>query len=547
MMHIGISRKLVALLFSFFLLVNIASSGGHFDWWDGMETFFVTESMVLKHTAKLDPLVPSIAELNFDINYTINTNKILQNENSSNNGIDTIIEPVYTVRSLILSAIAVPFYYAALLFSVSPIALIGLFLNSMIISAICVVIFCFSIDLYRSKKLAFALSLVFGVCSFIWPYNTTFWVQPLQALTLILAAYYIHKSLHSNSSFICHFFSMPPNKKAGIYFALLGGIFLGLSIFAHPTSIIFLPGFILYFFITTTRRHNKNTKTFVYFLMALAIMVFLAGLVNYLRFDSFTEFGYGSFSSLEMHDGWRGLIGLLISPGAGMLVFFPLAILLPWGFKYLKNQNKGLVILFASIIILNWIYVGTLSFDFEPFSWSGGVAWGPRYLIPILPFVTLVIGSAFMRLGQKLNLKVIVLVSLCISGFVVNLLGKLVWYQYGIMYGWERESLSTLPNSLDIMTWNPYYSPIILHVKSLFEGYVSTIQPEMYAGTTWNWVAYGLAPCSIDGYIYCTFGSIFIAIVLLITTFIAIVLMKEIGLLKRPFNISLLKNQHKGR
>jgi hypothetical protein len=65
--------------------------------------------------------------------------------------------------------------------------------------------------------------------------------------------------------------------------------------------------------------------------MALAIMVFLAGLVNYLRFDSFTEFGYGSFSSLEMHDGWRGLIGLLISPGAGMLVFFPLAILLPWG------------------------------------------------------------------------------------------------------------------------------------------------------------------------------------------------------------------------
>lgn len=547
MMHIGISRKLVALLFSFFLLVNIASSGGHFDWWDGMETFFVTESMVLKHTAKLDPLVPSIAELNFDINYTINTNKILQNENSSNNGIDTIIEPVYTVRSLILSAIAVPFYYAALLFSVSPIALIGLFLNSMIISAICVVIFCFSIDLYRSKKLAFALSLVFGVCSFIWPYNTTFWVQPLQALTLILAAYYIHKSLHSNSSFICHFFSMPPNKKAGIYFALLGGIFSGLSIFAHPTSIIFLPGFILYFFITTTRRHNKNTKTFVYFLMALAIMVFLAGLVNYLRFDSFTEFGYGSFSSLEMHDGWRGLIGLLISPGAGMLVFFPLAILLPWGFKYLKNQNKGLVILFAYIIILNWIYVGTLSFDFEPFSWSGGVAWGPRYLIPILPFVTLVIGSAFMRLGQKLNLKVIALVSLCISGFVVNLLGKLVWYQYGIMYGWERESLSTLPNSLDIMTWNPYYSPIILHVKSLFEGYVSTIQPEMYAGTTWNWVAYGLAPCSIDGYIYCTFGSIFIAIVLLITTFIAIVLMKEIGLLKRPFNISLLKNQHNGR
>jgi hypothetical protein len=545
MMHEGISRKLVALIFGFFLLANIASSGGHFDWWDGMETFFVTESMVLKHTAKLDPSVPSIAELNFDINYTINTNKILQNENSPD-GTDIHIEPVYTVRSLILSAIAVPFYYTALLFSVSPIALIGLFLNSIIISAMCVVIFCFSFDLYRSKKLAFVLSLVLGVCSFIWPYNTTFWVQPLQALTLILSAYYIHKSLHSNSSFICHYFSMPPNNKTGIYFALLGGLFLGLSIFAHPTSIIFLPGFILYFFIVA-RRRNKNSKSFVYFLMALVITVSLAGLINYLRFDSFTEFGYGSFSSLEMHDGWRGLVGLIISPGAGLLFFFPLAILLPWGFKYLKKQNKGLVILFAYIIIINWIYVGTLSFDFEPFSWSGGVAWGPRYLIPVLPFIALVIGSVFMKLSQRLNLKVIAVASLSIAGFVVNLLGKLVWYQYGIMYGWERESLSTLPNSIDIMTWNPYYSPIILHAKALIDGYASTIQPEIYVGTSWNWVAYGLAPCSIDGYIYCTFGSIFIVIILLITAFIAVVLMKEIGLLKKPFNNSLLKNRHNRR
>jgi hypothetical protein len=545
MMHEGISKKLVALIFSFFLLVNIVSSGGHFDWWDGMETFFVTESMVLKHTAKVDPSVPSIAELNFDINYTINTNKILQNENSLN-GTDMKIEPVYTVRSLILSAIAVPFYYAALLFSVSPIALIGLFLNSIIISAICLVIFCFSFDLYRSKKLAFVLSLVFGVCSFIWPYNTTFWVQPLQALTLILGTYYIHKSLHYNPSFICHYFSKPPNNKTGIYFAILGGLFLGLSIFAHPTSIIFLPGFILYFFIVA-RRRNKNSKIFVYFLIALVITISLAGLVNYLRFDSFTEFGYGSFSSLEMHDGWRGLVGLIISPGAGLVFFFPLAILLPWGFKYLTNQNKGLAILFAYIIIINWIYVGTLSFDFEPFSWSGGVAWGPRYLIPILPFIALAIGSVFMKLSQRLNLKVIAIASLSIAGFIVNLLGKLVWYQYGIMYGWERESLSTLPNSIDIMTWNPYYSPIILHAKALIDGYVGTIQPEMYDGTSWNWVAYGLAPCSIDGYIYCTFGSIFIVIILLITAFIAVVLMKEIRLLKKPFNNSLLKNRHNRR
>jgi abortive infection bacteriophage resistance protein len=52
------NKRLIFLIFSFFFLVNIISAGGHFDWWDGVETFFVTESMVLKHSAKLQPDVP---------------------------------------------------------------------------------------------------------------------------------------------------------------------------------------------------------------------------------------------------------------------------------------------------------------------------------------------------------------------------------------------------------------------------------------------------------------------------------------------------------
>ena len=58
--HCTINKKLLMLVFAFFLLVNIAFSGGHFDPWHGTETFLVTESMVLKHTAKLVPTSPSV-------------------------------------------------------------------------------------------------------------------------------------------------------------------------------------------------------------------------------------------------------------------------------------------------------------------------------------------------------------------------------------------------------------------------------------------------------------------------------------------------------
>ena len=48
------------------------------------------------------------------------------------------------------------------------------------------------------------------------------------------------------------------------------------------------------------------------------------------------------------------------------------------------------------------------------------------------------------------------------------------------------------------MTWNPSYSPVILHMKSLASDHVSTIHPEKYLNTFWYRTAYGLAPCSHD-------------------------------------------------
>lgn len=144
-------KKLVLLLFVFFFSVNILSSGGHFDWWDGTEAFLVTESMALKNTAKLDPSVPSVKELGFNINYTVYANKAIQSGNNSDPS-NVTLEPVYTVRSLLLSAIGVPFHYLGLVLHTSPATSVGLLFNSLIISLTAVVLFIVSVEVYRSKK-----------------------------------------------------------------------------------------------------------------------------------------------------------------------------------------------------------------------------------------------------------------------------------------------------------------------------------------------------------------------------------------------------------
>jgi hypothetical protein len=518
--------KLIFFVFSFFALINIASSGGHFDVWDGSESFLVTESMVLKHTAKLDPGVPSIEKLHFDIHFSASLNKALHPAVNNRDQNAKALEPVYTVRSLLLSAIAVPFYYAAVIFSVPPIPLVAIFVNSLLISLICVVIFCFSLEIYGSKNIAFMLSLIFGVCSFAWPYHTTLWPQPLQALCIITSAFFIYISLHRHSSFICHFTRADINKdnlanetRKGTYFSLLAGLFLGLSVFAHPSSLVLIPGFIAYCAFSMRRAALRNIISFI---VILGITLFFMGVTNYVRFGSFTDFGYGYQQLPSQHAGRIGLIGLLASPQIGLIFYFPISILAPLAFKYMYKKDKGIFFLSIYVFMATWLYFGTLSYA-EPVSWTGGVGWGPRYLIVTLPFIAIVTGTllnmkkSYLRRRSVLKLSIIIL---SVAGFYVNLVGTLVWMFDGFIYGFDRHAWSI---------WNPYGSPIILHTKAMIENYVSHTQPGRWNNASfWSSLEQRLAPCSYDIYIFCKFGIVPILLLSVVIGLLAKVIMTEI-------------------
>ena len=64
------------------------------------------------------------------------------------------------------------------------------------------------------------------------------------------------------------------------------------------------------------------------------------------------------------------------------------------------------------------------------------MAWGPRYLIPALPFIILMLGSIFPRLNRLFFLKILV-ASVPVVGFMC-LFAVLLWFQYGITYDWKK-------------------------------------------------------------------------------------------------------------
>jgi hypothetical protein len=520
------NNLLVFLVFSFFLIINIATNGGHFDAYDGIETFLVTESMVLKHSAKFYPDVPSVQKLHFDVHQTVVNNEITLGEKLA--APNTPLVPMYIYRSLLLSGIAVPIYYAALFFSVSPIHAVALFVNPVILSLISVVIFCFSLEIHRSRKIAFALSLIFGVCSFAWSYTTTLLPQPLQALLLISSVFFIYKAAHSYSL------------SKQIIFAGSAGILLGFSLLAHPDSAIIIPAFVVYSIFSM--KHNK--KDLIAFLVMLGMAICFVGLLNYFRFGLFTEFGYGGQALLSVHSGWEGLVGLLMSPGKGIVFYFPVVILLPLALKYMYKENKGLTLLFIYVIISNWLFFGSDDY-FGLHSWAGDVGWGPRYMVPVLPFITVAFGALFIRLKNRLFLKFSIL-TLCAVSFFVSLMGTIVWYQYGLGYGWEREGLwqydhikfpyhNLTVSSWEPLTWFPKYSPIILNTKVLMSDYLSKVLQAHSDGMSKaqvvhaiGWPFMGLAPCPIDSYVYCEAGILPILFIVWIESGVAISILVKI-------------------
>jgi len=353
---------------------------------------------------------------------------------------------------------------------------------------------------------------------------------------MIAPAYLIYRASHFSPMFICNY-SRPnyrsdnnhnDGERRALVYLTIGGILLGFSVFAHASSVIVIPGFIVYTILSTARQNKKGLASF---LTSIATILAFMALVNYLRFGSFTEFGYYWYGSISVHTGWEGLLGLWASPGFGMLLYFPIVILLPFGLKNLTHnkENRRLYFLIVYIVIVSWLFVGTLSYD-EPVSWSGAFAWGPRYMIPLLPFIVLSLGSvlAQMRRGHLYLLKLSAIILLCISGFAINLIGKLIWVSYVASYMWERLVIQRLAaNYWSIVAWNPNYSPIFLHFKLLmYDNFISQIQPKHYHGTDYHFVTYGLAPCQYDIYIYCKYGIVPIMILSFVAILLATMILK---------------------
>ena len=97
-----------------------------------------------------------------------------------------------------------------------------------------------------------------------------------------------------------------------------------------------------------------------------------------------------------------GFFGILFSPGKSLFLFNPLTLFGCLAFMLFLRQQRKTAFLFG------WLIVSHLLLFSSWWSWQGGMGWGPRLMLVVLPYLILPIGFLLREYQQAVKIPVLV-------------------------------------------------------------------------------------------------------------------------------------------
>ena len=218
-------------------------------------------------------------------------------------------------------------------------------------------IFALVLQTRRSLRWAAAIAILFTLASVAWPYSkigmeTTFMTAILVAFAL---AAWARRSPSALSWGLTGFATgAAVATKAYSVIAVL------------PIAILLWPAF------AALERREKLLLGIAVCLPVLA-WAGVVGFYNWSRFGSAIEFGYGSTPWTKSAP--LNFLGLLFSPGKGLVLYSPLVVLGALGLPRMWRQDRHLALALLSFFL-------SLTFLSGASTYWGDEVWGPRYIVP---------------------------------------------------------------------------------------------------------------------------------------------------------------------
>ena len=145
--------------------------------------------------------------------------------------------------------------------------------------------------------------------------------------------------------------------------------------------------------------------------------------------------------------GWSGMLGLLVSPARGLLLFTPFLIFVPVGLiqRLRSPDSKGLAVALSFAVAAEFLL-------YSQVDWLAGATWGPRYLTDVLPILVWMLAPAPLVLRPLARGLLILAMA---ASVVVQTIGAF-WYigtSDDLIFAGDPASLSA--------AWNPNNIPFL--------------------------------------------------------------------------------------
>lgn len=258
-------------------------------------------------------------------------------------------------------------------------------------------------------------------CAMVLAFATPWWTYSRDLFRQVLAGLLLMWSLLATIRY---------SQTAQRRYLISAALAMGLSFANRITIAVTWPG--LLFLLVASNRHYNPRKIVRILLVTLGVMMLGVALqigVNLWRFGDWWGYAYENrvFSLSFLRES---LPEFLVSPGRGLLLFAPVLVLLPHaivsGWKHQRSWTIGLLAVFLAKLALFSVY-----YDFR-----GGVNPGPRYLIPVIPVVMLLIGMLAGKEWPHRSFRWSLLVFGAL-GVVVNGFNSLIYYQRTLTF-WDQ-------------------------------------------------------------------------------------------------------------
>jgi hypothetical protein len=247
------------------------------------------------------------------------------------------------------------------------------------------------------------LSFLLGGATVLWPYGTSLYSDGWQAATIIWAAVFLLERR-----------------------IVIAALLLMITALIKATSVIFLPGIVLWALVDTSRSREQRIRSAAILAAGIGAAVLIhLGWNNY-RFGSLFDFGYDWTETIPalpprpflIADIPRGLMVLLATPGKSLFLWAPILVLSVINAARWWRRDRALTLGLTSAVVIGLVVYAAYLFP------EGGYAHGPRHLVPIVPlFALLAAGPDASRWsGAALMVCAIVGLALALPSVAVSFL-----------------------------------------------------------------------------------------------------------------------------